>query len=1458
MNSLALKTLPLVLAVASCAAVTTESVPENLLYTLCFTNVQQFTDVKPKNGWEVTEGGIGIRAIHMAGSFNVGDLPDLQREVRVSFEVREFAVNTKGKDKHWGFAFRDADGNRAFFHTRGTGWNFDLTTPKDVRLARKAGGAVTLNRNIENPNWSTVTLDITHQGFSLRMDDDICIMEGHPLMPLSDFTFYTYNVDFEMRNFKIEALPPRKFNLVQDPTFVYAGLPQGIYDVTNPVCSDVGGIMFWAQSSGIPVCRFLDHDGVVKATFAVTGETPYANIAMAGGKNLNFIRRIGNGANRGPEWYHIAFTWRPDGKARFFVNGIPYNTGFTAGERIDYLLLGNALDNITQIEFPNRSLDRKSNWGVRDVRVFHRPIENHEVRDVFRAEMPIDMVFENSVYPSGVPTSVTCIAAPGGHYTRPKPVEDSDIHATVDLTTVIERIVLTHGDQERPWRVTDRAFLPVSNGVTAHQSVHVDKPIEIASHSVTLEPGDYRLLVTVKPHTASAGNTEDASYLKTLFFSSAMEVDLTHVPATKAAWTTLIPFYQKHFQKPEDMELKDTALSGVSWAGGDYLEGGSAGGTRMSTVIPFPEETLGRPCLIEITWPDDKPRSFGLYMHREKIGSNRDRLQGGIQAGQEYPNTKKMQRSRFLFFPASTNYLFEMRTLVAGWPGAIAELSVSQISEPLPKLSIHKPEGLPSRRFGHVDEDQTFANNLNVDMNGSTAGIAYELMRYYGYTGQNTLHYSIARYTYTFGPVEGSTGNYMFPSSQGELGYVFETFKRNNVDFIGKISLSNVPHIAQFGRTESRYREKGYLCLDAEGHDRALYNRGAFQANPANPELQDIFIGYFSDMIVRYATNGLSGIVYELGGFGSWLGIDFGYDDWTVNAFSSDTGIVLPDACKNPAGAEVAGQIDRAVYRARYDFLTNTHSPVRTQWLRWRANAVTAFVEKLFAFFKSCNPDIRLFLTIPAGNEDLYTNHGIDAKTLSKIPNVALSLDRNYTAARWLRFRGNPECTLNETLYNLNNPRYLDIKTRYGAIPLIFSSASYFETYTKTLDNDRFPAYFQNADVKPWGRYFLKELSFNVGMGDVLENVIGMQPLGTLGAEDETREWTQAYCALPAIPFNSMGGVSDPVVGRYLSTKNGTYFYVVNMHYTPMKTKIALVNNQKIPAYFDLSTDAESTSEWIDLLPFQLRSFLMKGTDVSFGPLEVTFSEEARHAYDDRLGQLAEAQRVFDENSIPHKEEDAIIEAAQTVVSEGRLVEAHRLLYSRDLNAFVTRLREIDNVVDERRMNQNGRFAVNCGNTSFSIIDGQLFSPDKSYDGKSYGHYGKRYNSSSRDVSEIVANTRFASLYESEAYDFDGYTFHVEKPGKYRVKLFMKCGWKRDWKGNWWVVNIRVNDKPLWNSIDLYEQQGGDYDRPTVIEKEVTVGENGILDLSFECVPGMKSNSTVRLLNGIEIKRILD
>lgn len=60
---------------------------------------------------------------------------------------------------------------------------------------------------------------------------------------------------------------------------------------------------------------------------------------------------------------------------------------------------------------------------------------------------------------------------------------------------------------------------------------------------------------------------------------------------------------------------------------------------------------------------------MGLYMYPEtKQSQHRDRLQGGIQSGNEYPLSGKMQSVRYLFYPGVKRYHFEARTLANGMP----------------------------------------------------------------------------------------------------------------------------------------------------------------------------------------------------------------------------------------------------------------------------------------------------------------------------------------------------------------------------------------------------------------------------------------------------------------------------------------------------------------------------------------------------------------------------------------------------------------------------------------------------------------------------------------------------------------------------------------------------------------------------------------------------------------------
>jgi hypothetical protein len=95
-----------------------------------------------------------------------------------------------------------------------------------------------------------------------------------------------------------------------------------------------------------------------------------------------------------------------------------------------------------------------------------------------------------------------------------------------------------------------------------------------------------------------------------------------------------------------------------------------------------------------------------------------------------------------------------------------------------------------------------------------------------------------------------------------------------------------------------------------------------------------------------------------------------------------------------------------------------------------------------------------------------------------------------------------------------------------------------------------------------------------------------MQPLATIGVEAETREWTQAYCALPALPFADVA--TGDVVVRTCETKNGAYWYFVN---TTCESRTV---NAPVAGLFDLSSDAPLDGRRVDLKPYQLRSFRVR------------------------------------------------------------------------------------------------------------------------------------------------------------------------------------------------------------------------------------------------------------------------
>lgn len=1032
----------------------------------------------------------------------------------------------------------------------------------------------------ENSHWQHYSFDFGEDSFVSRKEATV-VDTGNVGIGYPAYFKFGGIYGTEVRDFVITPIPkPPKPVYVKKPTFTldHSDVPfrgEQLIPVRKPLNPSAGGVLFWANNCKLDL---LDEKKNRVARFEAFGGCHMrTHIAVGPGTNV-YERAIDRSANRADNAWHYAFTWDEKGHARMFLNGLPYGTSFDSGPAAQLPMTGNRLGETRYILISGQTN------GVQKLVTYARPVSNREVLAHYRERMPIDLVFDKSVVPSDRPVPVTVVVAPGGAYTKPNPVEPAElVKSEIDLELKVERIELRRDNPQHPLQVTSRKFIPFG-GVTRHESLKIDREREVSTDPVTLPAGDYRIVCAITRKAPGA-----VAYVRSLYFSATPDAPKRNAPASVEKWRGTETLFDREYRNDSDFDkvLRDER------------------GPRFYQVVSVPDEAVGRPCLLSVTWPDDRPRSFGLYWYPEGGCGNRDRLQAGIQAGHEFPNSGENETAEYLVYPSGKNSLLEIRTYVPGWDAKVTHVKLERLAEPLPKLQVNLPEGLPARHFGNTDEDQTFYNNFNPDVDGSVGGITDRVIDYLDYTGQDRFHYSVARYSYMLGPVEGSIGPRMFPRLQGELGFIIDRFAERGVDFVGKLALNTTPLFDNLDLIDCDYRAQGAISLDREGLDIRRFGAGKIQGNPANPLAREHFFDYFAPVIDSHAGN-YGDIWYDFGwGFGPWGSLNQGYDDWTIGRFLKESPAISKlDGTVRAKLKELAKPAhEPGDYLARWTLLTSTNAPVvRAAWLRWRADAVTTFTRELVARVRRGNPKLHLLINTPIG-EAAYAEHGIDVEAIAAIDGVKLGCGIFTTGARAdLRGRKPTDeavASLDEKLAE-RDAEYAEklktIRSLAGAVGLVQINGVYFETPDgppkEEIAGHRFPCPFEDADAKYHGRYFLKEFAEAVGYGDAQEIVSGGQPVGSLGSEEVVREFVRAYRALPALPFRDLRGFAAKdgakVVGRALKTNNGLYFYFVNLTPEARSVKSPIADAR------DLSSGVAIENQEVALKPFELRSFISR------------------------------------------------------------------------------------------------------------------------------------------------------------------------------------------------------------------------------------------------------------------------
>lgn len=1399
----------------------------------------------------------GVIKINGVGHGVVNVFADMNIDKPAKIKMKMRRVASSDNPGHFGIELYGGEDYRAHFYTH-DGANFiaALHQGKTNIGGKGARGTKEIFPAIADALWVNLEVYVQPKQTEIQVGGNPQGLVNGNLLPIKALGIYGYHNDIEVKDLswellpeaeeisadpnpsitvsfdngfsgltaKGELVPSKAANLEAEPGLTGKAVrisaigkapkdaPQLEYPVEG-LFANHGALMFWIRSDwdgaytgNIPVYPMvagLDAAGKVKMSINMSWWISFM-LGRTGDLKGEEMKRDSRGNWYRGDWNHIAMVWSDGGWCKAYLNGLPYQQPFGYNGKIFTNL---DLKAITRLTVGSGS--RSAEAAFDELKIYRRPLSNGEIYEEYRKFMPVDLLVDRTVFNAGEPDEVVVLAAPGGYYMRPMPAERPFSSGRVEIKM---QLVAEDGKA-----VAVKDF-----------SLNVSDPVELKLPVGNLPAGKYRLKCDVGQGLSAIGRLMEVfkSPEPTGTIQRSFEMLAYQPVAAIPAGNDEIQLGEIVFSKDfKDGKILDAGgVKSVKSPIGEYLEAGERKENRFSFEVPFPEKYMeGRPVMIEIEWPDDKPRSMGLYMYPESKGAqHRDRLGGGVQSGVEFPLTGKMQKTRYIFHPGLKSYLFEARTMIGKFPAAVAAFRIYEIkNDRLPRLAINYPENFPPRRFGYRDEDETFDQNLGWDYKSRNAQAMTErLLDYLDYTGQNAWQYPFMRYNgYNF-LMEGVLHT-LYPYRADSFRYMVDAMNRRGKTTIAGIDLFTLPEMKMLPDQTEECVKKGWTLT--KYNDPPVQPNQYTRPNHANTDVRTMIAKHVKATAQRFdRVPGFDGINMTTQSMGFYPSLEYGYDDYTVNLFSKETGV----AVKAQNAAE------------RYAFLSQ--EPQLGAWLKWRDRQSVELYRQIRAAVDDINPNLKLYLNVSAvPSAELAALYG----HIKAIKGVYLVPLRMCTEHRHRLHWGKPSDGCNDILFKPTEAA----KLMNGKLGFSDSYPSYFESFNGSLKNDVYASYFQNADVKPFGRYFLKEPAFAIFAMDAQRILIGAQPLGTWGRDVEAREFAKAYCALPAFPFENAPGAQDPVAVRYLNTDKGSYVYAVSMLYGECESAVTLSSKAPIK---DLSTGGLIADGKIKLKPYELRSFYSEDSKLKVNAVKTVVPGYVEEFY---LGQIEKTQKAIGRlttEKIDCREAEAVLATMQDLLKKREYAELHRLLFSLTISDVTDKSDNFENISKQAAMIRSGHYAVNCGSSSFyKAKGGTLFFPDRPFGKGDYGYLGN-YMNVVRNTDGIKADD--PELFMTEAYAVDSYKFKVA-PGKYKVRLYCKAGYLKGFKPDIFIFNVDIQGKRVLENFDVVAVCDNDFSKVAIREFNDIDVNNDFLEIKFST--DGKHDPTAKLVNAIEVIR---
>lgn len=641
----------------------------------------------------------------------------------------------------------------------------------------------------------------------------------------------------------------------------------------------------------------------------------------------------------------------------------------------------------------------------------------------------------------------------------------------------------------------------------------------------------------------------------------------------------------------------------------------SWGGRSLSSfsyAIDVPQAQV--PYLLEVDYPDDNRRTTNVIILEKATTWPRHQysqaqLGSGYETGDAFELSNQMQTHRVYFWPSVKTIRAALVTMHPGMRAAAARIRLYRLPEGLPnptnvhtnKLADTKETSGGGRGFASYFEEwgrwgahvrSSFLTDLNP-MSRDIVGIDrwLQLSRAVGMNAIRPTEVVYRSCTYNSDELAG----------YGRRPY---DAPRLAVLLAEKYQMRYSPeiHVTPLKTLDNLVKAKA-----ENPEDTLLYSRTGFVGakndsgpgfNPLHPAVQQRYIDIVGELADKLGDSpAFEGVNCRLmtwaGNSWTWLcSLNWGYGDWTINAFEQDTGIKISNQSK-----VLENKKSPQRFHERYEFLTSPN--MKHRWIAWRNARMFDYFKRLRDRIRQANSNAKLIFTgsyeLDAVFEHapgilprmLLRDAGFDMDAMGKESGFEFFVSSGYGRAKTTSPVEDQE-KLDQLLRNEKQLTSGDAGKSY-----LFGN-TYFEVHKRVpVDKLGLP------DLKPRsycgaaeaaGRMSLQKLAVVLAEQDSLNMAQG--GLGYIWGQPEFYvPWLAEFTALPRVSFHAVKFSGDAVVVRQKKIDEKIYFYAVNREPFPVDVTISLDAQSVIRLGTGQSLPLSAGTLSLKLKPFELASF---------------------------------------------------------------------------------------------------------------------------------------------------------------------------------------------------------------------------------------------------------------------------